>query len=165
MLPSPPCVFFILCQKVLWWPSHKHVWNVNYLLASSTISRSADRWSAFRTSRCLWRETFTRVSLTQNNSFIMELTHTSGHPFPGSVPEMCVSVCVTLSLLGALAQSSSRCCLTCFPQLWINRTPVFTGRYESLWIWSVQMFTVFWSVVFLSGVHHLSAPPHVQRTF
>lgn len=104
--PPPPASFSSCARRFMMDLSYtflKHT--VNYFMASSTITRSADYWSVFRSSRCLRRETFTCLSLAENNNkkFIIWSLHTPGapptvespgHPPPHSVPEMCVSMCV-----------------------------------------------------------------------
>lgn len=148
MLPSPPASFSSCARRFMMDFSYtcmKHT--VNYFLASSIITKSADYCSSFRSSRCLRLETFTCMSLAENNKFIIFSLHTPAvprfHVFRIRRVEICAldqlwkcGVCIwryvrvwrwlkkelMLILLGALAQSSVRCCSTHFPLLWINRT-------------------------------------------
>lgn len=151
----------------LWWTSHIHVWNtpltICWLLPTLPNLLITARRSAVPGVFSLHLHESGREQV-----YNLELTHTSGDPTvessgqppPGSVPEMCVSMCFTSEgsrsvrstnswnlkiceiiklikkelmfiLLGALPQSSLSCSSTHFPLLRIKRAPLFPGRNES----------------------------------
>lgn len=81
MLPSPPASFSSCARRFMMDFSYtcmKHT--VNYFLASSIITKSADYRLSFRSSRCLRLETFTCMSLAKNNKFIIFSLHTPAVP-------------------------------------------------------------------------------------